>query len=49
MLPQVHLCLSTASYINKHYEQNTDKAATNENNKLYISHFLRHSAMENSR
>ena len=51
MLPHVQLCLSIASNINKHYGQNTsNKAATNENNnKLFISHFLRHSAMDNSR
>jgi len=50
MLPQVQLCISIASYINKHYGQNTNKAATNENNnKLFMSHFLRHSAMGNSR
>jgi len=51
MLPQVQLCPSIASYINKHYGQNTNnKAATNENNnKLFISYFLGHSAMDNSR
>jgi hypothetical protein len=51
MLPQVQLRLSIASNINKHYGQNTkNKAATNQNNnKLFISHFLRHSAMDNSR